>query len=205
MLNIQSTYSTNVVYQPTTHYEQQQNTIVDVPQYVPAGEMFMYGVDFSHVQIYKAKETAQQFSKAFVAINELFTLEPDKFNFSRLSSKPCVTYIYPACKLVENIDWQYAMNSNGMLQKNSVEDIVKNYQLPHSEGIGLVFIAWLLDKQAEVAHYEIVYFDIKTRRIIFNTTVAAEAGGSSLRNYWANSVYEVIDQKKIRKQIELVL
>lgn len=205
MLNIQSTYSKNVVYQPTTHYEQQQNTIVDVPQYVPAGEMFMYGVDFSHVQIYKAKETAQEFSEAFVAINELFTLEPDKFNFARLSSKPCVTYIYPAIKLIKNIDWQYAMNSNGMLQKYSVENIVKNYQLPHSEGIGLVFIAWLLDKKAEVAHYEIVYFDIKTRRIIFNTTVVAEPGGYGLRNYWANSVYEVIDQKKIRKQIELVL
>ena len=85
------------------------------------------------------------------------------------------------------------------------ENIVKNYQLPHKEGVGLVFIAWLLDKSKASAHYDVVYFDIKTRRIIFNTTVVAEAGGMSLRNFWANSIYNVIDQKKLRKQIELVL
>lgn len=207
MLNITSSSNTSIVSssQPTGHVEQPNNKVASAPQYIPTGELFMYGVDFSRVQIYGAKETAQQFSDAFIAINEIFTSEPDKFDFSKFSSKPCVTYTNPTDKLISTINWQYTMSSNGVPQKHPIENIVKNYQLPHKEGVGLVFIAWLLDKSKASAHYDVVYFDIKTRRIIFNTTVVAEAGGMSLRNFWANSIYNVIDQKKLRKQIELVL
>lgn len=207
MLNITSSSNTSIVSssQPTGHVEQPNSKVASAPQYIPTGELFMYGVDFSRVQIYGAKETAQQFSDAFIAINEIFTSEPDKFDFSKFSSKPCVTYTNPTDKLISTINWQYTMSSNGVPQKHPIENIVKNYQLPHKEGVGLVFIAWLLDKSKASAHYDVVYFDIKTRRIIFNTTVVAEAGGMSLRNFWANSIYNVIDQKKLRKQIELIL
>lgn len=207
ILNITSSSNTSIVSssQPTGHVEQPNSKVASAPQYIPTGELIMYGVDFSRVQIYGAKETAQQFSDAFIAINEILTSEPDKFDFSKFSSRPCVTYTNPTDKLISTINWQYTMSSNGVRQKHPVENIVQNYQLPHEEGVGLVFIAWLLDKSKAIAHYDVVYFDIKTRRIIFNTTVVAEAGGMSLRNFWANSIYNAIDQKKLRKQIAVVL
>lgn len=207
MINITSSSNTSIVSssQPTEHVEQPNSKVASAPQYIPTGELFMYGVDFSRVQIYGAKETAEQFSDAFIAINKTLTSEPEKFDFSKFSSKPCVTYTYPTDMLISTINWQYSKSSNGVPQKHPIENIVKNYQLPHEEGVGLVFIAWLLDKPKAIAHYDVVYFDIKTRRIIFNTTVVAEAGGMSLRNFWANSIYNAIDQKKLRKQIAQVL
>ena len=206
MLNIEtSSTTTSITPQQYENFKPIQTNVVNAPSYIPTGDVIMNGVDFSTVQIYKTKETAQQFSDAFVAINAIFASEADKYNFSKLSSKQCVLYTYPTDNLIKNIDWQNAMNSNGIPQRCSVESMVKNYELPHKEGIGLVFIAWLLDKSRATAHYEVVYFDIKTRRIIFSTTVMSEAGGSSLRNYWANSIYNVIEKKELRKQIKLVL
>ena len=69
---LQTAFSKSDDSQPTTNSEPQQNNIADVPQYVPAGEMFMYGVDFSHVQIYKAKETF--FASFSNSLNKTFPL-----------------------------------------------------------------------------------------------------------------------------------
>lgn len=183
----------------------QSKNYADTSQYIPEGEVIVYGVDFSHVQIYGAKESVEQFANAFVAINALFVSQPEKYDCSKLSNKQCTVYTYPTDLLVGSIDWQYAMGSNGVLRKSSVEEIVKNYRLPNTDGVGLVFIAWLLDKTKNRAYYDVVYFDIKTRRIIFNAAVDGRASGFSLRNFWANSVYTIISRKALRKQIETVL
>lgn len=179
--------------------------VTSAHEYVPNGDIIMYGVDYSKVQIRGARENAQQFSQAFVNINAIFNLEPKKYNFTRLSGKNTVVYTQPTDLLIENIDWNYTMKGGSVPFRHSVEDMIRNYDLPHSDGIGLVFIAWLLDRTEAVAHYEVVYFDIATRNILFSSTVSSEAGGASLRNFWANSVYEVIEQKKLRKQIQLII
>ncbi len=172
--------------------------------YIPTGEIIMYGVDFSHVQIYGAKESTQQFSKAFVGINAIFKQETKKFDFSILTQKEVAIYTYPTDKLIENINWDYTLNSNGTPQKQSVENIIKQYDLPHKSGCGMVFIAWLLNKPKAKAYYDIVIFDIETRKIIFDSTINAEAGGISLKNFWANPIYKIIKNRKLRKQIKEV-
>lgn len=175
----------------------------DAAQYIPEGEVIVYGVDFSKVQIYGAKESAEQFANAFVAINALFVSQPEKYDCSGLLQKQCVVYTYPTDRLVGSINWQYAMCSNGKPQMYPVGDMIRAYQLPHKEGIGLVFIAWLLDKAHDTAYYDVVCFDIKTRTVLFDTTTSGRAGGFSLRNFWANSVYKIISNRALRKQIEL--
>lgn len=177
---------------------------IQQPPYIPTGEIIMYGVDFSHVQIYRARETAQQFSKAFIGINAIFKAEAQKFDFSILTQKEVAIYTYPTDILIENIHWDYAMNSNGTPRKESVENIIKQYDLPHENGYGMVFIAWLLNKPEAKAYYDVVIFDIKTRNIIFDSTINAEAGGMSLRNFWATPIYKIIKNRKLRKQIKEV-
>lgn len=207
MLNVNAASTTSIVYADRSSGNH-EHPLIDISassQYIPKGELIMYGVDFHNVQIYGASETAQQFADAFVAINAIFISESDKYDFSKFSGKRCVTYTYPTDRLISAIDWNYAFNGNGVIQKHSVESIVKNYDLPNTEGIGLVFIAWLLDKSRAKAHYSIVYFDIKTRSIILDMPVTSDAGGAGLRNYWANSIYNAIRQKKLTGQIKAVL
>lgn len=184
---------------------QSQSSVGDEWPYIPEGEVIVYGIDFSKVQIYGARESAEQFANAFVAINALFVSQPDKYDCSKLSSRQCTVFTYPTDRLVGSINWKYAMGSNGTPRKSSVEEMVANYRLPNAEGIGLVFIAWLYNKPEATAYYDVVYFDIKTRRILFDTTATGRASGFSLRNYWANSIYDIVSRRALRKQIEQVL
>lgn len=68
---------------------------IQQPPYIPTGEIIMYGVDFSHVQIYRARETAQQFSKAFIGINAIFKTEAQKFDFLYLPKKRLLYTLIP--------------------------------------------------------------------------------------------------------------
>ena len=66
--------------------------------------------------------------------------------------------------------------------------MIRAYKLPHQSGRGIVLIAWVLNK-------------IQTRKILFNSEVVGDAGGAGLRNYWANSVYSIIKDKKLKKVV----
>ncbi len=41
-------------------------------------------------------------------------------------------------------------------------------------------------------------------KILFNTEAVGDAGGAGLRNYWANSVYDIIKDKKLKKVVVAV-
>ena len=180
-----------------------QNMNPDV--YVPTGGVVMYGVDFSKVQIAGTDSTSVNYARAFKRINAIFDLEPDKYDFANLSRRKVVNYTAPTDMMVDAIDWNYAMQGGAEPKKYSVAEMVKKYQIPHTNGMGMVIIAWLLDEANATGHYEVVYFDIATRKIILNTSVVALAGGSKLRNFWANSIYEAINQKELRRYVKQIL
>ena len=180
-----------------------QNMNSDV--YVPTGGVVMYGVDFSKVQIAGTDSTSVNYARAFKRINAIFDLEPDKYDFADLSRRKVVNYTVPTDMMVDAIDWNYAMQGGTEPKKYSVAEMIKKYQLPHTTGMGMVIIAWLLDEANATGHYEIVYFDIATRKIILNTSVVALAGGLKLRNFWANSIYEAINQKELRRYVKQIL
>lgn len=180
-----------------------QNMNSDV--YVPTGGVVMYGVDFSKVQIAGTDSTSVNYARAFKRINAIFDLEPDKYDFADLSRRKVVNYTVPTDMMVDAIDWNYAMQGGTEPKKYSVAEMIKKYQIPHTNGMGMVIIAWLLDEANATGHFEIVYFDIATRKIILNTSVVALAGGLKLRNFWANSIYEAINQKELRRYVKQIL
>ena len=171
---------------------------------VPNGDIFFYGVDFSAVKLYGAEETNDKFEKAFTGINEIIVAESRKFNFSELTNRLVVNYTVPAQECNATISWNDIRTVNPSPQKTSIENMVKAYKLPHQNGKGIVLIAWVLNKPQGKAVYELVVFDIQTRKILFNIETAGDAGGAGLRNYWANSVYSVIKNKKLKKSVVLV-
>ena len=173
--------------------------------YTPIGGVIMYGVDYSKAQIRGTKNTKEEYVDALKRVNALFSAEPDKFNFTDFTRRQVINHTSVSNKWTDKLDWEYAMLAESEPKKHSVAEMVKKYELPHTEGIGMVFIAWLLDESKAVGHYDVVYFDIATRRIILSTSVMAPAGGSKLRNFWANSIYEVLEQKELRKYVKQIL
>lgn len=205
MLDFTPTESSTVVSgpasTPTSRPNKSDRPSVLASLSVPAGDIFFYGVDFSAVKLYGTAETKDKFEKAFAGINEILVSESQKYNFQDLTNQNVITYPNPAQERNTHIAWDNIHTSNPMPQKSSIENMVRSYGLPHQNGKGIVLIAWLLNKPKAKATYELVVFDIQTRKILFNAEVVGDAGGAGLRNYWANSIYSIIKDKKLKKEV----
>lgn len=203
MLDLSPSESTPIVATTAPAQNHQPNSTLSKMQSlsVPSGDVFFYGVDFSAVKIYGANESNDKFAKAFTGINEIFVVESKKFNFGGLTNRHVSNYPIPANERNGNISWSDIRTSNPSPQKGSIEDMIKSYRLPHQNGKGIVLIAWVLNKPKGKASYELVIFDIHTRKILYNAEVIGATGGGGLRNYWANTVYDIINNKNYRKGV----
>lgn len=162
-------------------------------------EVNYYGIDFSKVKIYRAKESADQFQNAFKAINDLTLNEDKKYDFEKFFKKTVVT------KSFDMVDKRNRENSPEMLPRKVASKEIKEMHLTPEEvkeviaaygnedsGIGVVIIAVLLNKDAPEGTYDVVFFDVKTKDILFEKQVVGKAGGAGLRNFWANSVIDAV-------------
>lgn len=168
---------------------------------VPCGELCFYGVDFSNAQVYGATESDLQFLAAFRGINSLLVSDPGKYNLRRLVNRDVAVYPVPADNLNDNMDFSRFRTYNPQPQKRDLTEVTASYELPHRSGTGMVFVAWLLNKAKAEAVYTVVVFDVESREILFESDVVSRAGGFGLRNYWANTVYDIIRSDALAKKI----
>lgn len=160
-------------------------------------KIYAYGVDYSYAKVYAADESVEQFAKAFENINMLIITEPEKYDFSRIMGKKVDVVIEPILKVITTCDYTNLKSLNNTYEEPNYAEIVKNYNLPQTEGMGLVLVAKLLNKPMSKATYELITFDVSTREILSKREVAGKAGGFGLRNYWAGSVYNVIKKERL--------
>lgn len=167
-------------------------------------EVIMYGVDYSKVLVIGAHETPEVLARTFAEVNATFKSEPNRFNFSKLSSKKVALNTEPTDLLINTINWNECLSGYEKDENYSIEDMVAKYNLPQTDGMGMVIIAWVLNLEKSRCRYELVYFDIRTRKILFHEKIDTKSKGINLRNGWTNSIYEIIDNKRLRFKIMLV-
>ena len=162
-----------------------------------AEQYYVYGVDFSHVKVHGATESIEQFANAFRDINLLFIQQPDKYDCRRMVRRQISgVYIEPIININSIADKTQMMTYTPETNDLDTKQMVKDYVLPQTSGMGIVLIAKLLNKPAGIAIYDAVLFDIQSRQILHQEEVSGRAGGFGLRNYWAGSVYNVIKSVK---------
>lgn len=162
-------------------------------------KVYVYGVDFTYAKVYAADESVEHFARAFEGINMLIVTEPNKYDFSRIVGQRVETILEPMIKVVTSCNYANLKTLNSTYDNPDYAAIVKSYELPQSEGVGVVLIAKFLNKPMAKASYELITFDINTREIIYQREVEGEAGGFGLKNYWARTVYEITKSVKISK------
>ncbi|GAA4434995.1 hypothetical protein GCM10023091_10720 [Ravibacter arvi] len=128
--------------------------------------------------------------------NSLLVLEPKKFSLQgafRISD--------PA-RYETNIDDLTRINQSVEVDANiaekqhqipeaEVDRIVSAYKLAPNEGVGIVYIAENLDKNAEEFTVWVTFIDLATRKVLLKEHVIAKPGGFGFRNYWAGAIYKV--------------
>lgn len=165
--------------------------------------LYVYGVDYSHTKVYGAGESVNAFAEAFSSINELLLTQASKYDFSKMLGRSYECHNDVMIAHNNGCDFSDLYVRSNEVPELVVSEIVKNYTLPHTEGVGLVLIGRLLDKSQGEGHYYIVLFDVASRQLIYQGTAVVKAGGFGLRNYWANTIYQIV--KKARYQIPLNL
>lgn len=165
-----------------------------------------YGIDFSKVRIFRAKETPEQFKKAFEDINELTLKEAKKYNFSKCFKKNVETRSFDVvdkrnAESTPNILPKKTSSKQleaGNLSREELKAVISNYGAGDS-GVGVVIVADLLDKDGGKGYYDVVFFDINSKEILFEKQVIGSVGGAGLRNFWANSILDAVKGFKYKK------
>mgnify|MGYP000963277304 FL=1 len=80
------------------------------------------------------------------------------------------------------------------LDEDAISVLIKQYNVPDSEGIGLIFFMESIDKATERGTMWVTIFRLADRNLLFTEKLSGTAGGFGFRNHWARTVYEVINQ-----------
>lgn len=155
-----------------------------------------YGIDFTQAKVYGAQEGAIQFKYIFDDINELLITKPKKYDIGkRLGIEVEVTSLEAVNEANKTINPEKlkTTNSDYTLDEKQIEAVVKALPiLSREEKTGLLMVAMLLNKAETRATYQIVFFNTKTREILYSAPTNGKAYGFGLRNYWASSVYNAM-------------
>lgn len=155
-----------------------------------------YGVDFSQAKVFGAKDSGQQFWATYPDINKLFITEPKKYDIGkRLDVEVAVTSLEAVNEANKKVNPDNIITTDNTytLTEQQIAEVIKALPiLSQEEKTGLVMVAMLLNKAEQRATYQVVFFNTKTREIIFSRPTNGKAFGFGLRNYWAGSVHSAI-------------
>jgi len=169
-------------------------------------ELVWYGLDFTGAKfIGKFNEgfdsrptSANELISSYIpAWNRLVLEEPRNFNLKSTFRKTSIYYdIQPIESLNSKIKPEGILTYNShMLHKDQLAAMVSAYpEGSRKEGLGLVFIVESFDKSYRKGNYWVVFFDIKTHKILFSDYCSSSPAGFGLRNYWAGSLKHVLGE-----------
>jgi hypothetical protein len=165
------------------------------------------GIDFSHVRLignfsefyeFGEKSNVQIITSYFPKWNHIIFEESDKYDIRGMLRRMDIDY-----DIEMVMDRNYRTDPDSLESYNTrrfsdadIQSFVNQYNLAGRDGIGVVFIAECLNKCYKEAFYHFVAINMKSGEVIFHKRLRGEPSGIGLRNYWANSLYKVINDIK---------
>ena len=158
------------------------------------------GLDFTDLKIFGDTEADVQAIKDqyFVSINDLVLTEPDKYDVAKAFRRTKLVY-----DLTEVTRLNAQVDSNKLIVLNSeevmkvtperVQELVSAYQLTETTGYGIVFIMEAFNKSKKVATMYVTVIDMASKKVLLTKRMEGKASGFGYRNYWARTVYEVLN------------
>ena len=168
------------------------------------------GVDYAKTRYIGELGTVDEFEikRNYNKINDLILNEPEKFDINSAFRKDYVDkeidFIIDRNRTANLSDIIIRSYFRGYrLNYDSVQKIVESYELPKSlSGIGIVFVAEVIDKNRELTTFHVACFDMRSKEILFIERMTGEASGFGFRNHWGkcvNSALEEIDRNLFRE------
>ena len=91
------------------------------------------------------------------------------------------------------------INGSHYLNDKMIQRSVRKYKLPHNKGVGISFVIESFNKSLEKAVIWVTFVNLNTGAMLYTERMEGEAKGFGLRNYWAGSILDVINQIKVSR------
>lgn len=160
------------------------------------------GVDFTNAKVIgESVVPADMRDRLFPAINAVIMNEPKKYDLSGAFHRQVTVDITSTDKRNQNVDVT-AIKSENVADFNHLEAVdmaaaVKKLDLNGKKGIGLLFVMEGMSKPQKEASMYVVLIDMESEKVLLAERLTAKAQGFGFRNYWAYTVYKVLED--IRK------
>lgn len=157
------------------------------------------GVDFSATKIQGETATATEIKGKFEAINEVVINEAKKYDVQGAFKRSSITNSVDVVKAVndkvdaDKIKTDNTADVSGTLKPEDIAKHVKDYNLSGKKGIGLVLIMDGMSKSEKEANMYVTLVDMAAKKVLFTQRMTGKAMGFGFRNYWAYTVYKVLN------------
>ena len=166
--------------------------------------MTWLGLDFTGAKLLGDREKYGSSSDVKFLIkswNDLIEKEHDKYNVGaafhkvKVDSKIDVTRVHN-----EELDVTEMLSNDPKedlhLKQEDIASIVTSYDFEGLTGLGLMFNIESFNKFNQKGAIWVTLVDLGTKEIIHTERILGAPGGSGLRNYWARSILEVMEEVK---------
>lgn len=166
-----------------------------------SAKMIWFGVDMSRSKLVGVEGFTDPYDiqKRYVpAWNSLVLSEAEKYDVRKFFKKGEVVNDIVAVEAVnEKINpGEWVQTNSYTLDKSEIAGMVKKYNGTEKEGLGLVFIVESFDKFKESGFIYVTFFNIATKEVILTEKLSAKAGGFGVRNYWAKTIFGVMEMSE---------
>jgi uncharacterized integral membrane protein len=167
-----------------------------------------FGLDYSKAKGVMLNATSSEVVTKYIpAINKLMIDESEKFSIGKHLNKTKFNYdltdVTRLNALIDTNNFQlYEPKKVEPISDETINTMIKQYTLTGRTGTGLVLIVQTIDKTTKKATYNMVFFKLPEGQIILNEIIVGNAGGFGFRNYWGNTVYDILkyDLKRIKNK-----
>tara|TARA_B110000285_G_scaffold15998_1_gene15771 strand:- start:1526 stop:2332 length:807 start_codon:yes stop_codon:yes gene_type:complete len=155
-----------------------------------ANTIVYYGLDFSNFGLTNPAKVGQEemITKYFTA----WMSEVNSFlSVSKLKSslrKKVETNLQPVQGRYKLIREEWISFGQHNFDTEKIKEIVKEYQLKKTAGVGFVLIVENFDKELDVVRVNYTFFDIATREVLYSMKIRGSARGAGMTNHWSRGI-----------------
>lgn len=167
-------------------------------------DVIWFGLDFSRAKLIGSdgfNDPVAIKQDYFRKWNHLMINESDKYEWDKALLVSDLKFDYD---MIEDVNDRVKVKSlvidkSYSLVKEEIPSITNAYKITEfKEGIGVVLLVESFNKIREMGFGYIVFFDVKTKEVLYYHELIGEAKGFGFRNYWAGAIHNWMKYTKSR-------
>jgi hypothetical protein len=167
-------------------------------------DVIWFGLDFSKAKLIGSDGFSDPVAikeEYFDKWNQLMLNEADKYEWDKAL---LVSDLKFDTEMISAVNSQVKVktlvtNKSYSLDKQEIPMMVSSYDITSfNEGIGVVLVVESFNKVKEMGFGYIVFFDVKTKDVLYFHELIGEAKGFGFRNYWAGAILNWMKYTKNR-------